>query len=150
MPDESRRDKEPESSSASTEHDAFDSAVRSMEQRKEAVGTHMPENPEYEAELEERLRRLEHRVRKAKANEAGRVLRTDETLKPDAESHRQLGIGLSIAYAIIGMPVVGYGIGYLLDAGKDAKQWTPLTSLAGCVLGVVYALFVLNRENRGR
>lgn len=150
MPDESRRDKAPEPTSASTEPDAFDASVRSIEQRKEAVGTHMPENPEYEAELEERLRRLEHRVRKAKANEAGRAMRTDAVLKPDAESHRQLGVGLSIAYAIIGMPVVGYGLGYLLDAGKPNQLWTPWTSLAGCLLGVIYALFVLNRENQRR
>ncbi|MCW5943149.1 MAG: hypothetical protein KIS66_13020 [Fimbriimonadaceae bacterium] len=152
MPDESRRNQEPDQPppSGATDNDAFDAAVRSMEHQKEAVGSHMPENPDYEAEMEERLRRFEHRVKKAKSNEAGRALRTEEATKPDVESSRQLGVGLSIAYAIIGMPVVGYGLGYVLDKGNEVKVWTSWTALGGCVLGLVYAVFVLNRESKRR
>ena len=66
----------------------------------------------------------------------------------DGDSGRGLADGLSIAYALIGMPMVGILVGWLLDKSSGGGNWTAILTLGGVGLGVIFMLLVLARQNR--
>ncbi len=71
----------------------------------------------------------------------------------DPESARGLGTGLTIAYAIIGMPLVGWAIGALIDrasnnTGPNNLEWAAVLTLLGSVVGVTFAIFVASRMSK--
>jgi F0F1-type ATP synthase assembly protein I len=55
---------------------------------------------------------------------------------------RGLGRGLAAAYALIGMPLLGLGLGWLLDRGTDSNVF----SLVGFVLGGAAAVWFASRQ----
>ena len=62
---------------------------------------------------------------------------------------RQLGIGLSIAYAILGLPLVGAGIGWLIDRATGVQGvWVGPLVLVGAAAGVAMAVVLLGKSNR--
>lgn len=67
----------------------------------------------------------------------------------DKGGYRGLGIGLSAAYALVGMMIFGVGIGWLIDHGPQSSNVGPaFGGLAGCVIGIVFVLWLINRENK--
>ncbi len=66
----------------------------------------------------------------------------------DREASRGLGVGLSIAYTIIGVPIFGYFVGYLIDRQVGGKLFAPLFTTGGAVLGLTYAVWVLQRNTK--
>ena len=73
------------------------------------------EGNKIDEEFSARLKALEERAQAAKQvrdSQAAQVMRKE---KNDRESAIGLGIGLTIAYTIIGMPLLGVGIGWILD-----------------------------------
>lgn len=98
-------------------------------------------------EFEERLSRLESRSQVARRRHEQRKERLAEARARDKESYRGLGLGMTIAYAIIGAPLAGFFVGWGLDAlmggGTLARAFL---TLAGAVAGVTFAVVVLNRH----
>ncbi len=66
----------------------------------------------------------------------------------DRDAARGLGIGLSVAYTILGLPMAGLGIGYLLDKSLNSTAWVPVGVLTGSVLGVAMAIFMINKQQK--
>lgn len=67
----------------------------------------------------------------------------------DRSTARGAGIGLTVAYAIIGVPVFGYGVGWLIDQSRGTPdRFASILGLLGCFAGVGFAFFVLNKENQ--
>jgi F0F1-type ATP synthase assembly protein I len=67
----------------------------------------------------------------------------------DRSTARGAGIGLTVAYAIIGVPVFGYGFGWLIDQARGTPdRFASILGLLGCFAGVGFAFFVLNKENQ--
>lgn len=72
----------------------------------------------------------------------------ERSRKGDAEAARGLGVGLSVAYTILGLPMLGLGIGYALDKSLNATAWVPVGVLTGSVLGVWMAIIIINRHQK--
>lgn len=71
----------------------------------------------------------------------------------DPESSRSLGTGLTVAYAIIGVPLFGWGVGMMIDHFTQnntpgSLQWASVLALIGAVLGVTFAVVVAGRMNK--
>jgi ATP synthase protein I len=64
----------------------------------------------------------------------------------DAEGAKGMGIGLSAAYAIIGLPLVGAGLGWLLDRWLNTSVFIPILAVLGLVGGMVNAVQLSNRK----
>jgi F0F1-type ATP synthase assembly protein I len=75
---------------------------------------------------------------KAKNDEPGRIA-------GDRRASRGLGIGLAMAYTMIGLPLLGIVIGYLINQVSPGP-WIAIGVVAGFIAGVVFALFLGNRE----
>lgn len=112
-----------------------------------ATETRQSEEQKREAEFAERLEKLEDRAAEVRKNREIEDARRFESHANDRADSRGLGIGLMIAYAIIGTPLLMAGIGYLIDVNQKTEFYKGMGALAGAVIGIVYAITVLNREN---
>lgn len=99
-----------------------------------------------ESENEAKLRAIQEQAKKAK--------QTFDKHKPEAQNSqfvgsgngRNLGLGLQIAYAIIGVPLVGYGVGWLIDNQVGGKLWSGLLTILGATAAIWYAVKSANRS----
>jgi F0F1-type ATP synthase assembly protein I len=96
-----------------------------------------PSDEELDARLAAQKERLDAARRKYEANKGSSQL--------DPKTSRGLGIGLSAAYAIIGLPLVGAGLGWLLDRALGTAFFVVVGVVAGLVGGMWHAVQLSNR-----
>ena len=63
----------------------------------------------------------------------------------DRRASRGLGIGLAMAYTMIGLPLLGIVLGFLLNKLVPGP-WIAVGVVGGFIAGVAFALFLGNRE----
>jgi len=71
---------------------------------------------------------------------------TAKAYRQDRENAQGLGVGLSIAYIIVGFPFVGILLGWLLDWKLGTQYIKGIGALAGATMGIVVALAQINRN----
>jgi F0F1-type ATP synthase assembly protein I len=107
----------------------------------DAASTELPPVPEFD----ERFRQLEDASRQARGKYDNERLEKDRIRREDAKSAAGLGYGLAIAYAIIGVPLLGALIGWVIDSRLGTTLWTGILTVLGAVVGIGYALVLINR-----
>jgi len=118
---------------------------RRIEELKE--GAKAPEVPGFnDPEFEERVRNLEARANASKNQRAEELRVLKKQKASDAEAAQGLGNGLAVAYAIIGVPMLGFGIGWLIDRQNGGSLFGSLGAVLGMIIGMAYAMFILNRR----
>ncbi|MEO8616586.1 MAG: AtpZ/AtpI family protein [Luteolibacter sp.] len=127
-----------------TPDEAIDEHERRLnEEVSRASRPEIPDIPDFDS----RLRQLET---KAHASKNERRL-AEEKLRKEradtAETSRGLGVGLAVAYSIIGFPLFGALIGWGLDTYLHMMIWKSILVLGGCVLGIVAAVMIINRHS---
>jgi F0F1-type ATP synthase assembly protein I len=104
----------------------------------DAPKTPQPEMPDLDAELEARLAAFEAKARaRREVHETEKAAARAEQAA-DAESVRGVGVGLSLAYTILGLPLAGFGVGWLLE-NAGIRGWTPILVLVFCIVALVLA-----------
>lgn len=98
-------------------------------------------------EFGERLKALEEKAKAVKEVRDNQNREKTRKLESDRETAKGLGLGLSIAYTIIGLPILGAVIGWFLDSRMGGQTFTSLGVLIGSVLGIVAAVFMISRAN---
>ena len=98
-------------------------------------------------EFGERLKALEEKAKTVKEVRDNQNREKTRKLESDRETAKGLGLGLSIAYTIIGLPILGAVIGWFLDSRMGGQTFTSLGVLIGSVLGIVAAVFMISRAN---
>jgi F0F1-type ATP synthase assembly protein I len=101
-----------------------------------------------EDDFDSRFADLEARAKASKTTQQRRESRVAAEQKSDRESARGLGIGLSIAYTILGVPLGFFGIGYLIDKASGTTIWQNALGLTGCALGVGTAIWMAQKANK--
>jgi F0F1-type ATP synthase assembly protein I len=107
-----------------------------------AGGTRVPEPEDFEA----RLRSLEHKTRTVVGQRKEQKREFDRRQRADAQSTKGLGVGLTAAYAILGMPLVGALIGYFIDRSLGTEIYLGILTLIGAVAGVVFAILTIREK----
>lgn len=102
---------------------------------------------DFDLEFNERLEGFHQKVDRIKASREEQEREKERKRKLEQDSSRGLGIGLTIAYVIIGLPLLGAGIGWLAD-GRSGGTWTGIGTVIGGVLGIVAAISIMSRENK--
>ena len=98
-------------------------------------------DPPSEEDLDTRLARVRERAIKARQKQESQ--RPSELL--DQDTSRGMGLGLSAAYAIIGLPLVGAGVGWLIDRGLGTTFVIAIGAVGGLIGGVWHAIQLTNR-----
>lgn len=83
-------------------------------------------------------------IRKKQA-QAEEQRQKDSMVAPD--TGKSLGMGLTIAYTIIGMPLAGYIIGLLIDNRVGGDHWRTWLAAGGCLFGLGGAVLLLQRNS---
>jgi F0F1-type ATP synthase assembly protein I len=125
----------------------MDARLEQLQQKANEL-EHSARMPDFDPEFDERLKNLEARVNQSQQRRRSKSEQTERTLKSDREAARGLGVGLSVAYMIIGLPLVGYGIGYLIDRQTGNTVASGLLTVLGAALGVGMAVWTVNRSQR--
>lgn len=103
---------------------------------------------EAEAEFQKRLKEIESRASVAKAERDAKLQEKARQVKSDRDVNRGLGVGMSVAYTILGVPMFGIGVGYLVDRSLGTDFWKGVGALVGATVGVAMALYILNRSQK--
>jgi F0F1-type ATP synthase assembly protein I len=128
MPDE-REEPETLEARAKAEMDDLEARLEGFEARVQEIrsGTRMPDPPELQVDRPPMLRK------------------TRAEAKSDQDSYRGLGAGLSAAYALIGVPVVLFFLGKLIDGRVGGTGWSTGLGLLGFCVGLWFAVVTVNR-----
>lgn len=102
---------------------------------------------EADDEFEERLAKLEKKASDAKQVREAKEKETDRRLASERESARGAGVGLQVAYMIMGVPLLFAGIGWLIDRWQGTGVFVGVGTLVGAVLGIVMTIYTLNKTN---
>ncbi len=104
-------------------------------------------DPLDDAEFRQRYEEISNRAKVIQEKRAAAVKFQATKEKSDRESAKGLGVGLSIAYTILGMPVAGYLIGWAIDGNSPVQTGRNFGTLIGAFVGVAAAVMMMNRTN---
>lgn len=105
-----------------------------------------PKSDEIDAEFGDRLKKFDDRLAEQKSIHEARKIEAEQKQKGDREATKGLGLGMSVAYAIIGVPVFGYGIGFLVDKSSGSTTFAGIGMLIGCLVGIAVAMVMLSKQ----
>ena len=100
----------------------------------------------FDAEFEDKLDKLHERADASKQRREGAKSEAKRKSFVESDSSRSLGIGLSIAYTITGLPLLGVGIGWLIDNAAGTTMWKGICMLIGAVIGLAMAFVMMNKS----
>lgn len=104
--------------------------------------------PKVEApDFEDRLHALEDKAKHLKERRQSQKVQAEKEIRSVRDANQGLGMGMTIAYTILGMPLAGGCLGLLLNKVTNGTAWLPLCSLIGMVAGLSFAIFLLYRKN---
>lgn len=104
--------------------DELEAKATELRERAASTGpTRMPEVPEWNYK----------RPRNAATND-------------DPNNYKGLGIGISVAYMMLGSLVVGLGIGWLLDKAFNQTIFLAIFGLIGALFGIATTFILINRS----
>jgi len=122
--------------------------LRELSSDESAVETARKEAAALDDEFHQRLDELGERAAKTKESRERQRREAERTQTFDRETARGTGVGLQIAYMIIGFPMAGLALGWYLDNRLDANAWKPILVIGGPAAGIALALITLNRLER--
>ena len=99
-------------------------------------------------DFESRMDSLTARGKEAKERYEAKKTKAAAEQKSSGEAAKGLGVGLTIAYGILGTPLVGFGIGYLIDMAVGGKVWQSWLTILGAFAGMVFAVVTLQRQEQ--
>ncbi|HLO98448.1 MAG TPA: hypothetical protein VK171_07630 [Fimbriimonas sp.] len=66
----------------------------------------------------------------------------------DTDTTNKMGMGFVMAYTIIGLPLVGYGIGLLINKFSGASGWHIWTTMGFSILAIVWVAHLGAQTNK--
>lgn len=133
---------------SNVDEDELDRRIRELGlDQTPSIGKAREEATKIDEEFGERLKALEEKAKTVKEVRDNQNREKARKLESDRETAKGLGLGLSIAYTIIGLPILGAVIGWFLDSRMGGQTFTSLGVLIGSVLGIVAAVFMISRAN---
>ncbi len=111
-----------------------------------ASGTRFDEMPDT-THLDDRFRSIKNKVSKQKGEPQPGDGGGGHWAGESGEGYRSAGVALSVAYALVGCTIVGWGIGWLIDRNTGGNIAQAVGGLIGAVTGLVSAVFLAFRSN---
>jgi F0F1-type ATP synthase assembly protein I len=131
-------------SADSDELNEIELKIHGIEEKLTAAGQPRAETDDIDA----KLRGIEERANKLRASKA--LPQEESRTRPSQSitSYRGLGVGITIAYALVGPLFAGYGIGWLIDRKVGGGSYQMWGTLIGLFAGFAAALVLLARADK--
>lgn len=71
--------------------------------------------------------------------------RPRSTMKQAPNDYKSLGVGMTIAYSLVGSMAVGFGLGWVIDHFAKTTIFAALGGMVGALFGI-YVTFVLTQR----
>lgn len=124
----------------------LNAGIRELEAIHENIKVNV-DDPMNDPEFVARMKALDERSERIRQQRQEKATEKKRAIKSDQESSRGLAVGLSIAYTIMGVPVAGFLIGWLIDNQLKSEMYKGIGVMAGAVAGISMALFILKRHS---
>jgi hypothetical protein len=108
-----------------------------------------PQPEEERTDIESRLQKISDNLDKAKARsfpEPPEVDLKGRTVRKDPANYKGLGIGISIAYVLVGSMALGWVVGWLVDRRTGGTAGQAFGALAGCVVGIGMTFWLMSKN----
>lgn len=123
--------------------DDLDQGISKLEHmRDEVTPGAAPDEDDFDA----RMASLQEKGRQVYERREAAKVENERRFEKEQDSAQGLGVGLTIAYAIIGAPILFYLIGLGIDK-LTHRQDAAIYALGGVVLGIFAAVQIANRQN---
>jgi F0F1-type ATP synthase assembly protein I len=93
------------------------------------------------AELEQKADRIRG-AREAQKKDMAAAQRQEQS------SARGLGVGLQLAYVLLGLPLAGAAAGFAIDQWRGTTMWKGVLCLGGAVLAIAWIALQVQRDDR--
>ena len=104
--------------------------------------------PKVEApDFEDRLHALEDKAQNMKERREAQKSQAAKEVKSTQMSNEGLGMGMTLMYTVLGLPLLGGIIGMFLDKATGGNAWIVIFGMGGMILGIGCAVFLLYRKN---
>lgn len=124
----------------------LNAGIRELEAIHENIKVNV-DDPMNDPEFVARMKALDERSERIRQQRQEKATEKKRAIKSDQESSRGLAVGLSIAYTIMGVPVAGFLIGWLIDNQLKSEMYKGIGVMVGAVAGISMALFILKRHS---
>lgn len=124
--------------------DEVTARFHAIEERLEETGE-VAKAQALEDEFDQRLKDLGKRLDKARGRET-QAKSAPLKGERDPSNYRGLGVGITAGYALVGCMLFGWFIGWLLDRRSGGNVYQAFLALGGSVVGVGFAIWMINRE----
>jgi F0F1-type ATP synthase assembly protein I len=125
------------------ESDEIESRFQELQEKHQAE---MPTLPD-PSELDQRFERLQQQVGSVRERQETERQETARRRRLESSDAKSMGLGLSAAYAIIGMPLLGAGVGWLVDSAMGTVIWKGMLCLLGAIVGIWFAISAASRKH---
>jgi F0F1-type ATP synthase assembly protein I len=102
--------------------------------------------PEDDVEIAARLKELEARTEKAKVAREAAIAKDKRSARDDQKNSKGLGLGMTVAYMLTGVPIGGAFLGWLIDRQLHTIVWKGYCALLGAFIGLAMVIITLNRN----
>ncbi len=104
--------------------------------------------PKLEApDFDDRLNELESKAQQLKERREAQKVQAAKEVKSTQMANDGLGMGMTLMYTVLGLPLLGGIIGMFLDKATGGNAWIVIFGMGGMVLGIGCAVFLLYRKN---
>lgn len=132
---------------APDQEDEFESRLREIEQKAMRIRDAHSQAAKPGESLEQRLAQFEDKAQAARSAFHRTKSEKERQQQIDADSTKGLGIGMTVAYYIVGVPMMGAFLGWLIDRGTGGSLWIGIMTLIGSVIGITMAVSTINRTS---
>ena len=127
--------------------DAGESTLLEIEDRINAISEEHRQKLSSDEEFEARMAALHEKVDRIQSIRQAANRSEKKQQASDGKVAASMGIGLSIAYTIIGCPLAGYGIGYLIDMQMGTTTIRSYAAMVGIIIGMGVAFVLIQKSN---
>lgn len=110
-------------------------------------GIKAPALPDFDQDYEGQLADIESRAKARKSLSKDKhdfAFREERGKKRYVDSGKSLATGVGVAYAIMGCPLAGFGVGWLINRNSGG----PIGLMIGVAFAIVFVIMMLGRDKK--
>ncbi|MDX2065700.1 MAG: hypothetical protein SFX74_08170 [Fimbriimonadaceae bacterium] len=101
-----------------------------------------------DADFQAKLSALEEKAERIRGARAAAKQDEAAAQRSEQSSARGLGVGLQLAYVLLGLPLAGAAAGYGLDTWLRMNVWKGVLCLGGAILAILWIAIQTQRDDR--